>query len=256
MNKSSVKVENNLAVYEQSKTVKYYEHLSGLQKCEQYLFKKYVQPDIDVLDLGVGGGRTTIFLSSDERRYIGVDYSREMIEVCRSKFPALPFYVLDASDLSIFDAGQFDVIVFSFNGIDYLYPDGKREQCLKEVSRLLRPGGKFIFSVHNARVIFVRPQLRSINLARIIWRLMRTIKNVGLLFRQLTNKSFYNGIGYIKDSSDPAHNGLLIHTSIPTFVKKELIAVDLEVLEIVSSTYPVSSGDLTSPWYYYVAKKV
>jgi len=244
---------DNLNVYTNSKTVDYYDRLAGLQPCEELVFSKYVAPAVTVLDLGVGGGRTTPYLSSENRQYVGVDYSSAMTDICRKKFPALPFHTLDASDLSFFEANKFDVVVFSFNGIDYLYPDGQRMKCLKEVNRLLKAGGIFIFSVHNARVAFIRPQLRSVDIPRKIWRLLRSTKNILLLLRQLRRKAFYHGVGYI---TDPVHGDLLTHTSIPYFVTEELAKADFRVLEVVSGNYPVCSGEYTSPWYYYVAQKI
>lgn len=244
---------NNLNVYTNSKTVDYYSRLTGLQPCEEYVFSKYVAPEVDVLDLGVGGGRTTHYLSSGNRRYVGVDYSSAMTDICHKKFPALPFHTLDASDLSFFEASKFDVVVFSFNGIDYLYPDEQRVKCLKEVNRLLKASGIFIFSVHNARVAFMRPQLRSVDIPRKVWRLLRATKNILLLLRQLRRKAFYDGVGYITDS---VHGDLLTHTSIPSFVSEELTKADFRVLEVVSGNYPVCSGEYTSPWYYYVAQKI
>lgn len=244
---------NNLNVYTNSKTVDYYDRLTGLQPCEQYVFSKYLNPKADVLDLGVGGGRTTPYLSSDARRYVGVDYSSAMTDICQKKFPELPFHTLDAADLSYFQSSQFDVVVFSFNGIDYLYPDAQRVKCLNEVNRVLKSGGIFIFSVHNARVVFIRPQLNSVATLKKVWRLIRTIKNIWLFLKQLRRKAFYDGTGYITDT---VHGNLMTHVSIPRFVQDELAEAGLSVLEVVSGNYPICSGDITSPWYYYVAKKI
>ncbi|WP_394752355.1 class I SAM-dependent methyltransferase [Crenothrix sp.] len=243
---------DNLNVYTNSKTVEYYDQLTGLEPCENYVFSKYIAPNIEVLDIGVGGGRTTPYLSSDNRQYSGVDYSSAMTEVCRKKFPALSFHTLDASDLSFFENSKFDAVVFSFNGIDCLYPDEQRMKCLEQINGVLKADGMFIFSVHNARAFLIRPQLDSVDIARKIWRLLRTTKSFPLLFRQLCRKAFYKGVGYI---IDPIHGGHLMHTSIPQFVKEELAKANFRVLEVVSSNYPVHSGEYTSPWYYYVAQK-
>jgi ubiquinone/menaquinone biosynthesis C-methylase UbiE len=54
----------------------------------------------------------------------------------------------DACDLS-FKSNEFDAVVFSFNGIDCLYPYEKRIQALSEFRRILKPGGFFVFSSHN-----------------------------------------------------------------------------------------------------------
>jgi SAM-dependent methyltransferase len=129
--------------------------MDSLTACEQLLFDTYLRPGMAILDLGVGGGRTTPYLSAIASRYVGVDYSEEMIRACRSKFPHLRFNVADASDLSQFADASFDSVVFSFNGLDCLAPHEKRENCLRECHRVLKAGGVYIFSSHNPRSLFL-----------------------------------------------------------------------------------------------------
>lgn len=254
MNLSDFPETNNLKVYENFKTVEHYSNAEGLQSCEKYVFLKYLQPAIDILDLGVGGGRTTPCLSSDNRRYVGVDYSNAMTEICRTKFPELPFHTLDASDLSYFESESFDSIVFSFNGIDYLFPDEQRMKCLREINRLLSPKSLFIFSVHNARAAIAYPQLHAIDFSRAVWRILRSIVKSALLFsRQIRRKAFYSGTGYV---IDPTHGGLLTHTSTPHLVEEELAEAGFVLLEVVSGNYPNRSGAWATPWFYYVARKI
>ena len=137
--------------------VSHYASLEYLTACERHLFDTYLTPGMAILDMGVGGGRTTPYLSQKASRYVGMDYSEEMVRLCRDKFPQLEFLVADASDLSGFSDWSFDAIVFSFNGLDYLFPEDQRWKCLRECERVLRAGGVFIFSSHNPRSIFVRP---------------------------------------------------------------------------------------------------
>ena len=40
------------------------------------------------LDIGVGGGRTTRIVLGESRNYIGIDYTAELIDICRENFPA------------------------------------------------------------------------------------------------------------------------------------------------------------------------
>jgi SAM-dependent methyltransferase len=74
-----------------------------------------------------------------------------MVEACRVRFgetKSQRFQCLDARDLSAFADAAFDLILFSFNGIDYVDLPG-RERVLSEVKRLLRPEGLFFFSSHS-----------------------------------------------------------------------------------------------------------
>lgn len=245
---------SNIEVWSKIETVAFYEGLTELQLCERYAFSKFILPRVSVLDVGVGAGRTVPYLSSDQRRYVGVDYSTLMIESCRKKYPTLPFHSLDAADLSFFAANQFDAVVFSFNGIDYLHPDDKRKKCLNEVRRVLRNDGTFIFSAHNASFVYMAPHLESADTFRKAWRILRSLNrsNVSRFVRKIRSRAFYSGHGYI---IDPTHGGLLTHFSTPRFVRQELSNNGFRILEVVSSSYPVKSNRWVSPWYYYVARK-
>ncbi len=105
-----------------------------------------------MLDIGVGGGRTTQHFSEVVAEYIGIDYSATMIAACQKRFSApsntTQFRVCDARDMSQFEDNSFDFILFSFNGIDYI-SHADRLQVFKEIQRVGKPGGYFCFSSHN-----------------------------------------------------------------------------------------------------------
>jgi SAM-dependent methyltransferase len=102
----------------------------------------------EVLDIGVGGGRTTAHLVRLGLKYTGIDYSPQMIARCRTRYPAQTFEVCDARDLSRFAAGRFDLVFFSFNGIDYV-SHVERLRVLEEIRRVLSRRGALVFSSHN-----------------------------------------------------------------------------------------------------------
>jgi SAM-dependent methyltransferase len=98
-----------------------------------------------VLDIGIGGGRTAELLRPVASDYVGIDYTPEMVRLSRDNHPDLRFEHMDARDLSAFADGAFDLAVFSYNGIDSVDAAG-RLSVLAEVSRVLAPGGAFVFS--------------------------------------------------------------------------------------------------------------
>ena len=101
-----------------------------------------------VLDLGVGGGRTSSHLMATASTYVGLDFSPAMVEACRRRYPTGTFVRGDASDLHTFGDHTFDVGLFSFNGIDTVdHPT--RLRILAEARRVLVPGGLFVFSFHS-----------------------------------------------------------------------------------------------------------
>mgnify|MGYP000072977940 CR=1 FL=1 len=97
------------------------------------------------LDIGVGGGRTAALLARHAGSYLGIDYTPEMVEVARVNHPDFDFQLMDARNMRALDDGSQDLVVFSYNGLDSVDPQG-RLAILKEVNRVLAPGGAFVFS--------------------------------------------------------------------------------------------------------------
>ena len=108
-----------------------------------------VLPKLNMLDMGVGGGRTTGYFLPIVNSYIGADYAPNMIAECKKKFRSKKiFEVLDVRNMSKFSDNMFDFILFSYNGIDSFGIED-RETSLKEIKRVLRNDGYFAFSTHN-----------------------------------------------------------------------------------------------------------
>jgi len=264
----------NLRVFRDPEVVSHYASLEYLTACELHLFNTYLTSGMAILDMGVGGGRTTSYLSRKASRYVGMDYSDEMVRLCRDKFPQLEFLVADASDLSKFSSGSFDAIVFAFNGLDYLFPDEQRGKCLRECGRVLRAGGVFVFSSHNPRSIFVRPAWdrqrlhalagklaseRSVShsatlstLTVVMWLhsfLRATARSAGRICRRVSKAALWRGEGYLVD---PAHGGLMTHYATPSQVCEELSRCNFRQEALLGDDYPRRSHELVTDWYYYV----
>ena len=141
---------HNLAVYRGRLLSWWFQRRTDLLPAEASILRKLgpTLSDAEVLDIGVGGGRTTAHLLRLGVRYTGIDYSPQMVARCQARYPALTFELCDARDLSRFAAGRFDLVVFSFNGIDYV-SHAERLAVLDEIRRVLSNGGIFVFSSHN-----------------------------------------------------------------------------------------------------------
>ena len=248
------KYDSNQSKYNSFHIVSEYASRRSLQLSESVLFDRYIAPTgLDILDLGVGCGRTTSFLAPHARSYIGIDYSLRMIESCRSTYPDLEFHNLDATDLSHFASESFDIVVFSFNGIDYLTDDQSRKKHLMEVSRVLRPDGVFIFSSHNARALGVWP-LYDGQLLKYIWRIIYSlIKSLKLSLRSLSSASFYSGEGYIHD---PEFGGMNIYVSTPRTIAPQLRSAGFQVLECMRAPSPYIPLDCLTPWFYFACRRL
>jgi SAM-dependent methyltransferase len=108
-------------------------------------------PNVDMLDLGVGAGRTAYTFAALVRSYVGIDFAPAMIERARRLVPEderTSFMVHDVRDLSPWHGRNFGVVLFSFNGLDAV-PPADRSGVLAEVRKVIADGGIFAFSAHS-----------------------------------------------------------------------------------------------------------
>ncbi len=100
-----------------------------------------------VLDIGCGNGYIARRLSRDGARVVGVDASRELIEYAREEERVHPlgivYHLSDAARLPIREKGVFDVAVANMSLLDIKDAEG----AIRELARVVRPGGRFVFSI-------------------------------------------------------------------------------------------------------------
>ena len=125
----------------------------GLWESEKMMIKKYFNPENRILDIGCGAGRTTIGLYNLGYHLVeGLDLSEAMIVQARRISKELnyniTFRVKDAVCLD-YDNETFDAALFSFNGIMQIPGRENRIKVLKEIKRILKPKGYFLFTTHD-----------------------------------------------------------------------------------------------------------
>src|SRR6185437_8544883 len=140
----------NFDLYNRPQEVAHWASLSDLQPPEAAILSLLGGrlSKSDMLDVGVGGGRSTRHFAPRVKSYLGGDLTPSMVDACRRGFPNLAFEVCDASKPLPYSDGSFDFVLFSYNGLDYLDSSG-RATALREFWRVLRPGGYLAFSSHN-----------------------------------------------------------------------------------------------------------
>lgn len=152
--------------WEKSSIVKFSSKEKRLQKPEKTI-KNILLPFLGhfkMLDIGVGAGRTTLYFAPLVKKYVGIDYSHNMIRTCKEKIikkslKPVTLKVCDVKAMKIFKKEYFDFILFSFNGIDYLNHKD-RLKALKEIKRVGKRGGYFCFSSHNLNALKKLRKLR------------------------------------------------------------------------------------------------
>lgn len=196
---------SNKKVYETTDIVKEYAAQKHLQKPEETILKEFDEKfgKMKMLDIGIGGGRTTYYFAKLVNEYIGIDYAKNMVHNCVKKFGDyfnnVSFKTCDARSMKIFKNDYFDFILFSFNGIDYM-PYRDRIKALKEIRRVCKKDGFFFFSTHNIQNINKVFSIKmSFNPFKTVWRLMRYLRIVSVNSRLWVSKN--KGYIVINDST-------------------------------------------------------
>ena len=247
----------SLPAYSDPEVVRHYDH-SELQPAERYLFDRYVDASSRVLDLGVGAGRTTPHLAARAARYVGLDYSQAMVDRAKARFAEREIVHGDATDLSRFADGEFSVVVFSFNGLGCLPTDELRARCLREIHRVLEPGGAFLFSIHNATCMLFWPDYAGAGPLKRAWRTAyAAMASTRVLRTRLPSGAAWKGVAYLPEVNAGGTKGskTIVWNATPPVVRRELVEAGLTIVERVAPTHPSSPPSVGVPWWYYAAIK-
>ncbi|MBL9177482.1 MAG: class I SAM-dependent methyltransferase [Verrucomicrobiaceae bacterium] len=230
---------------------------------EQAFMDRHAPEVVDgksLLDIGIGAGRTTRFLLPCAGRYVGVDYSPDMIATASARFPDATLHVRDARDLSAYADGEFDTVVFSFNGLDCLSFEG-RLAAMKEIGRVLKPGGAFIFSSHNRDQNTPGPFSAS-NLS-FSKHPLRMLANVRRYLGGIGNYLGTRTLAYAAAAHEMRHDSSNVFAAPICYVTKQaqcetLASLGFEVVSIFDRSgkaSAVSDLDRASSWILYVCRK-
>ncbi len=148
--------ENERDFYNKEENIKRYGEAIetvGLWDSEKIIFTKYLSRDSHILDLGCGAGRTTINLFKlGYQNIIGLDVAENLINYaknyCCDNNLNIDFILGDATNLEYAD-NTFDAVIFSYNGMQCIPKKSSRDLVLKEIHRVLKSGGLYIFTAHD-----------------------------------------------------------------------------------------------------------
>jgi SAM-dependent methyltransferase len=259
--------QHNLQVYSTPKIVAYYTHLAALQAPEVNLLAQLAPQlaQMDMLDLGVGAGRTTNHFAPLVSSYLGIDYSAAMIATCKQTFVGrqtasgqpFKFAVADVRDLEYLPSQGFDLILFSFNGLDFIaHPE--RLRVLADLYRLCKPGGYVCFSSHNLQgieaqfdwraLLWLNPLRTYVNLVMAgVWRWF----NPGVTLARLQVAPHL----IVRDES---HNfRLKTYYVRPSEQVQQLQAVGFEQIKVFTwqeGRELESLSENCDPWLYYLCR--
>lgn len=96
-----------------------------------------------IFELGGGTGTLGSMLVFEEFDYIGSDLSPQMCKVAWEK--GLDFITCDCRSISLKES--VDLVIFCFDGINYLHSLKDFRTCFEQVHKVLKKGGLFFFDI-------------------------------------------------------------------------------------------------------------
>jgi SAM-dependent methyltransferase len=114
----------------------------------QTLMANGVESGASVLEVGIGTGRHAELLQKalGKFRILGVEPSRAMADQARSR--GLEVFEGNAQDaLPQIDEGKHDAVLALFHVVSYVTDESELKEFFNQVSRILKPGGIFLFDV-------------------------------------------------------------------------------------------------------------
>ena len=134
---------------------KYSEDVDGVKlwASEKHIIAKYIKKTDKILDIGCGAGRTTINLCKDGYTNItGLDIAGNLLafakDYCKQNNLDIDFVEQSATNIK-FENETFDAVIFSYNGFMCIPGEENRKTALKEICRVLKPSGVFVFTAHD-----------------------------------------------------------------------------------------------------------
>ncbi|MFX1391988.1 MAG: class I SAM-dependent methyltransferase [Promethearchaeota archaeon] len=226
--------------FKSEKVIKTYRTWIDLMPTENNLIKKYFNDkNSKILDIGCGAGRISYNLNKMGYDVIGIDISEPMIYLAKKLYPNLKFEIGDTCDLR-FAANYFNYVIFSFNGLDAIYPKEKRISALKEINRVLKKGGIFLFSSHNSFAIISRKKY--------FYKWIFIFLYINLKHRRKISHYMYDYLRREKIKILHYFNSYL-------HVKKQLQQNGFKLIEVQGVEFK-SFLKYFEPWPYFIAKKV
>lgn len=108
-------------------------------------FARSLPPRTLVADLGCGGGRHAQVFAAEDRRVVGVDASSRLLEIARRKIPKATFVRGDLCGLPLRES-TFPAAA-AVATIHHLPSERERLAAMREINRILRPGGTALVTV-------------------------------------------------------------------------------------------------------------
>lgn len=108
--------------------------------------REYLEPDMEVLELGCGTGSTAIVHAPYVKHIQAIDISPKMLEIARGKADAGNIGNITFKRSAIDDFSAPDQTFDAILGLSILHLLENKEDAISKVHRMLKPGGIFVSS--------------------------------------------------------------------------------------------------------------
>ena len=254
------KMLTNDSVYRSPRVIDRYKQaaLAGLTAPEKYCLSQVpFSSRHSILDIGVGTGRTTGPLSKMFEQYIGIDYSENMIAAAKLSHPNADLRAMDARRLEF--TQQFDCVMFSFNGIDYV-TYSERQSIFRMITNVVRSEGYFIYSTHNLQNKRVASWLKYLLVKELFqpWRSFLKPRKIRPIANRLINFWRQSGnqnqpFAYVNDHGDEFALSTT-YVNIPEEIKL-LEQHGFTVVATIGNTKQIAEYNGDNSWVYILSRK-
>jgi len=191
-----------------------------------------------VLEVGCGGGQASVFLAKNKANCCGIDISKKQIEYAKKLAQKnnvnIDYHIGTAENLKFFKKEEFDIVLSIFS-LQYI---NNMDKCFREIKRVLKKGGKIIFSLDHPFYSVISPETMKICSDYNYSAVNRKIRTSDIIEKKEWgegNKSEF--IFYFRKISD---------------ISNSLINAGLNIQKIIEPAF----SDTKGPWDKIYSKKV
>jgi len=176
-----------------------------------------------VLEVGAGGAQGARWLAAQGARPVALDLSDAMLRGSVGRTPPVPLVQADAGALP-FAARSFDLACSAYGAIPFVADAGA---VFAEVARVLRPGGRWVFSVtHPVR-----------------WAFPDSPGPDGLV----ADRSYFDRVPYVERDDRGRATYVEHHRTLGDTVRA-LVAAGLRVVDLVEPEWPGRNAEVWGGW--------
>lgn len=184
---------NNNSKWNNQKIIKWYISRKHIQNGEKKILELVDFLNIKtMLDIGVGGGRTSMYFLNLVESYLGIDIVPDFIDTLQKKYSQKQFKCMNVLDITNLEK-TYDFILFSHNGIDNLLTLEEYTKALDNMYKVCNKNGYVCFSSHNIWKINQNNDFALIE-CDVVGTRMKQVNTNPLFLIKLLKKNNYSSI--------------------------------------------------------------